>query len=67
MSDVAEVIAILHRRIGRHISRSGPLRRNADELEREPGEPLLAEIYAASVAETLGLEGEELHRAGGVR
>jgi hypothetical protein len=47
--DVEEVTTLLHRRIRRHLSRTGPLRRSADELEREPDEPLLAELYAASV------------------
>jgi hypothetical protein len=47
--DVAEVTALLHRRIARHLSRTGALRRNADEDEREPAEPLLAELYADSV------------------
>jgi hypothetical protein len=47
--DVEELTALLHRRIRRHLSRTGPLRRNADEFEREPDEPVLAELYAASV------------------
>ena len=45
--DVAEVTALLHRRIVRHLARTGPLRRNADETEREPAEPLLAELEFA--------------------
>jgi hypothetical protein len=47
--DVAEVTSLLHRRIQRHLSRTGSLCRNADELEREPEEPLLAELYTAAV------------------
>ena len=47
--DVEDVTVLLHRRIRRHLWRTGPLRRNADELEPVPDEPLLAELYAASV------------------
>ena len=46
--DVEEVVALLHRRILRHLSRSAR-RRDAQELEHEPDEPLLAELYSASV------------------
>jgi len=47
--DVEDVTVLLHRRIRRHPWRTGPLRRNADELEPVPDEALLAELYAASV------------------
>ena len=47
--DVEEVTALLHRRILRHLARSGRLRREAAEVEPEPDEPLLAEIYSASL------------------
>jgi hypothetical protein len=47
--DVEEVTALLHRRVLRHLTRAGPLRRSAEEPECEPAEPLLAELYTASV------------------
>ena len=47
--DVEAVTSLLRRRILCHLSRTGPLRRSAQELEREPEDPLLAEIYTASV------------------
>ena len=47
--DVAEVTALLHLLILRHLARSGRLRREAQEVEPEPDEPLLAELYSASL------------------
>jgi len=45
--DVAELVAVIQRRTLRYLSRSGRLRREPEEGEGE--EPLLAEIYSASV------------------
>jgi hypothetical protein len=47
--DVVEVTALLHRRILRYLARRGRLPRAEDGREAEPDEPLLAEIYSASV------------------
>ena len=47
--DVEEVTALLHQRILRHLSRTARLRRELEAPEHEPDEPLLAELYTASV------------------
>jgi hypothetical protein len=47
--DVVEIFALLHRRVLRYLARCGRLRCEAEGVEPEPDEPLLAEIYAASV------------------
>ena len=46
--DVVQVTTRLHRRILRHLIRTGRLARTEPDQE-EPDEPLLAELYAASV------------------
>jgi len=61
--NVAELVALLHRRVLRYLTRSSRLRRAAEEIEQpepppEPTEPLLAELYAASVQ----VRGVELER-----
>jgi len=49
-ADIAEMVALLHRRVLRYFARSDRLRRAPEEVEQpEPEEPLLAELYAASV------------------
>jgi hypothetical protein len=48
-ADVAQVTALLQRRILRYLARCDRLRRDTQEVESEPDEPLLAELYSASL------------------
>jgi len=57
--DVVDVTTRLHRRILRYLTRCGRLpKAEADEDEVQPDEPLLAELYAASVQGRVAI-GEE--------
>jgi hypothetical protein len=47
--DVEEVTLLLHRRITRYLIRCRRLGRDAQDVEAEPDEPLLAQLHAASV------------------
>ncbi len=66
--DVVEITTRLHRRILRYLTRCGRLpKAEQDEEEVQPAEPLLAELYAASVQGRVAIgeeSGERVERIG---